>query len=283
MNYIYKLYKQKDHGQRYRDTGWKNISDIWNLFRNHGLVFDMTDAKYNPGGIHSDEPKWKRYNVEFKFKSKNGIPVKLPWVLTAHAAGTMEDNWESYDLSFYPTGNVGKDEEAIELASQKIVPQDYINEEILKFHKITLLESRRKEIKNELNFLNESFEEKIFNNGETSQIGAMEYFREILGDIVPVYGVHSGAFGSGTVMFTICFQPREEWAHGIMENSNYFRMSLEENGEMEVFAASLYKKGERPNYENRLGVKFRKAHAKSLEDAANKLIKFINTIKEYYQ
>jgi len=169
MNYIYKLYKQKDHGQRYKDTGWENISAIWKHFKDHNIDMSIVKAEYNPGGmtVDSTTPQWKKYLVEFIFKNKEGIPVKFPWVLTAHAAGTIEDNWSSYDLSFYPTGRVEKDEDAMFLSKQSEPVMEFIQEEILKIHKKTLLESKKNKIEKEL---------KILKEGEISHSENWEFF-----------------------------------------------------------------------------------------------------------
>jgi len=169
MNYIYKLYKQKDHGQRYKDTGWENITSILKHFRNHNIDVSIMGTKYNPGGftVSIDTPQWKKYDLEFNFKNKKGEPVKFPWVLTAHVAGYSKEPWVFYDLSFYPTGNLEKDEDAIFLSKQNAPALDYINEEILKLHKKTLLENKKAQIEKELRLLKE---------GEISHTQDWEFF-----------------------------------------------------------------------------------------------------------
>ena len=107
VNYIYKIYRQKDHGQRYRDTGWGNVHDIFNTFVEYGIdTHGGYNAEYNPGGMTVDAttPQWKRWLIDFNYTDKKGNPAKITFVLKAHAAGTMQDPWDSYDISFYPIG-----------------------------------------------------------------------------------------------------------------------------------------------------------------------------------
>jgi hypothetical protein len=104
-NLIRKIFGQIDHGQQYRDEAWENVKKIFKLFGDYNIDIEITDAKYNPGGISVDtmSPKWKAWNVDFNFISKEDRPLVLHYVLTAHAAGTVENPWDSYDISFYPT------------------------------------------------------------------------------------------------------------------------------------------------------------------------------------
>lgn len=126
-------------------------------------------------------------------------------------------------------------------------------------------------------------ENKIFNNGEKTQKEAIDYLKNELSGLVPFVSVSSASIGSDTIMLLVAFEPKEKWPHGYVENTNYFRMRIGEDGEMEVFTSSLYKKDSTPSRENRLNVKFRKAKAKTLEDAKNRISKLIEEVKNEYK
>lgn len=107
INYIYKIFKQVDHGQRYRDEAWENVRKIFNLFGEYGMdTVGGYDTEYNPGGISVDEmtPQWKKWKIDFNFTDNKGREKTLVFLLTAHAAGTVQDPWDSYDITFYPIG-----------------------------------------------------------------------------------------------------------------------------------------------------------------------------------
>lgn len=112
---------------------------------------------------------------------------------------------------------------------------------------------------------------------------SIDFIKKQLEGVVPVFTVSKSSLGGTDIYLLVCFQPRNEWAHGIMENSNYFRMRIEMNGTMEEFTRSLYQKGARAAYETRLPVKFRKTKAKDVKDAAKKLLAYIELIKSHYE
>lgn len=127
-------------------------------------------------------------------------------------------------------------------------------------------------------YLNESL---IFGDGTTDIVKASEILGDALKKENPgYYSLSKGAFGNDTIMVLVSFEPKTEWSNGYVENSNYFRMSIQENGKMEVFTQSLYEPGKPVSYETRLKIKFRKATAKSAKDAADRLVKFINEVKK---
>lgn len=165
----------------------------------------------------------------------------------------------------------------------------FISEEVKTLHKKTLLESEKNKIEKELKMIEEGFSRDsnlppvIFNVENISQADAIQYFKENFEGVVPVFKASSGSFGTESIYLVICFQPKEEWPNGYLENSNYLRMVIDQSGTMEVFTQSLYQKGKSASRETRLPVKFRKARAKSLQDAKDKLMKLIDIIKEYYK
>lgn len=82
----------------------------------------------------------------------------------------------------------------------------------------------------------------------------------------PALGVSISALGGNhrpSVMIVVSFQPKSEWVNGILENSNYGRLSFDmDTHSMSLFTAS--------------GVtKFRKTRFKNEADAVAKLKKWI--------
>jgi len=127
-------------------------------------------------------------------------------------------------------------------------------------------------------FLNEA---AIFDNDTTDIQLAIDILKDRLAEENPgYYSLSKGIFGNDTIMLLVSLDPKAEWSNGYVENSNYFRMAIYKNGKMEVFTQSLYYPNVPVSYETRLKVKFRKSTAKSMKDAADRLVKFINEIKK---
>lgn len=127
-------------------------------------------------------------------------------------------------------------------------------------------------------FLNEA---AIFDNDTTDIQSAIDTLKDRLEQENPgYYSLSKGIFGNDTIMLLVSLDPKAEWPNGYVENSNYFRMAIYKNGKMEVFTQSLYYPNVPVSYETRLKVKFRKSTAKSMKDAADRLVKFINEIKK---
>ncbi len=127
-------------------------------------------------------------------------------------------------------------------------------------------------------YLNEGL---IFSDETTDIFQAMESLAAVLKKENPgFYSLNKGVFGNDTIMVLVSFEPKEAWSNGYVENSNYFRMSIQKDGKMEVFTQSLYEPGKPESYETRLKIKFRKSTAKNMKDAADRLVKFINEVKK---
>lgn len=141
---------------------------------------------------------------------------------------------------------------------------------------------RERELKNIQFIINEDFEQPnlIFNNEQYTREDAITFLNSALSSIVPFASVLEAALSRDTIMILISFDPKEQWAHGYVENSNYVRMKIDQYGVMEVFVSSLHKKDVQISRESRLNIKFRKTRAKSLVDAVNKIEKFVNAVKE---
>ena len=69
-----------------------------------------------------------------------------------------------------------------------------------------------------------------------------------------------------SVFVLVCLEPRETWTNGIMENSNYFRMSIH-NDKIEHFSGWT-------------ADKFRKSKFKDSSDCFAKIEKFIRKLQE---
>jgi hypothetical protein len=74
-----------------------------------------------------------------------------------------------------------------------------------------------------------------------------------------------GGYDKASAMLRISLDDRKEWSNDIFHNSRYLFIRLERNGELDPFAQSY-----------KLGKKMRKSHVKSLEDAVEKINKFID-------
>lgn len=68
-----------------------------------------------------------------------------------------------------------------------------------------------------------------------------------------------------SVFILVCLEPKETWKHGIMENSNYFRMSIH-NEKIELFSGWV-------------ADKFRKSKFKDSSDCFAKIEKFIRKLQ----
>jgi len=94
---------------------------------------------------------------------------------------------------------------------------------------------------------------------------------------VPYKSIQKSALGNGNIMVLVSLDTPANWAHDIMENSNYFRMRIDPSFSMEVFVQSIYKGN--VCYDNRLKTKFRRTKGKNINDVITKLINFIEKIK----
>lgn len=121
---------------------------------------------------------------------------------------------------------------------------------------------------------------RIFNSENTLSTNTfIEHLKKDLSDVAPFISISKGALGGNeTVYLDVALNPKNEWQNGIFENSQYFRMCIYENGEMEVFTQSLYKKGHWTRYEYRIKTKFRKCTAKSFEDVVKRIKTFIDKV-----
>ena len=83
----------------------------------------------------------------------------------------------------------------------------------------------------------------------------------------PYFHANKSTLGGPTrasAMITVSLDPKEEWKNGILQNSRYFNMSYNIDGTLELFSGGH----KMP--------KFRKVRIKNVEDAIDRINKFID-------
>lgn len=107
QNAIYKqLEKTGTTGHYYHDDNWggvslvkKDIEDAFKTIKNPEHEYEVSIAPDDGGYRKSKDgmSQWKQYKVEI-FVKKSDTPF-LTGTLNCHAAGTVEDPFDSYDMS----------------------------------------------------------------------------------------------------------------------------------------------------------------------------------------
>lgn len=81
----------------------------------------------------------------------------------------------------------------------------------------------------------------------------------------PFVHVQKATLGpTATVMILVSLDPKSEWQNNILENSRYFRMSLQSDGELDQFTRS-----------HEIAKKFRKRYVKDASEAVKKINQYI--------
>lgn len=102
QNRIYKII-QPYTSKRCRDDAWENVMELYNVIRN---VDGVVDTELRAGVYHNyinkarpNDPAYRDYKL--KVKTDFGI---LSGYIRCHAAGTMDDEFSTYDMtiSLYP-------------------------------------------------------------------------------------------------------------------------------------------------------------------------------------
>ena len=78
-----------------------------------------------------------------------------------------------------------------------------------------------------------------------------------------------GGYDKAAIMIKLSLDNRDTWAHGIFENSRSLYFSIDIDGTVKCFCQSYKIQA----------AKFRKAHAKNLIDAVNRINKYLAEIK----
>jgi hypothetical protein len=98
----------------------------------------------------------------------------------------------------------------------------------------------------------------------------------------PYVEISQASFGYDGIYLAIAFEPKNEWSHGYIENSNYVRIAFYNNGIIKQFTCSLYEKNQPCTYETRLNKKFRKVTVKNLSQAIEKIKAYVVDVNNYY-
>lgn len=95
-------------GRLYRDESWQGVAAVKKdveaalekVSKKTGNKYDVSIAADNGGYQKSKDgmSQWKTYKVEF-FANDNELPFMVGY-LNCHAAGSMKDPFDAYDMSF---------------------------------------------------------------------------------------------------------------------------------------------------------------------------------------
>lgn len=123
---------------------------------------------------------------------------------------------------------------------------------------------------------------KLFDKDTAEEV--KEEMKRVVGSRVPWSNIYiSNLGGEYTIIGKLVFKEQEKWTNGILQNENWMNFFLEEDGELH-FDSSLYKYDSNGNKtysrENRLTVRLAKKKVKSIEQAEDLIIKYIDLVKE---
>ena len=85
----------------YHDDYWHGVKDIYDVLDGMGLEYDVTVP--NGGYRKTRDGEVKIYHFTFDITNDFGKSFPLEFDLVASQAGSVEDPWDRYDLTFYPT------------------------------------------------------------------------------------------------------------------------------------------------------------------------------------
>ncbi len=83
----------------FRDEDWSHVNKLFDVLRNEGIDYELTDAKYtqNEKGV----PTAKTWRFTIEFTNDRGRPTILYGIITAAGAGSVEYPLDRYDLVAY--------------------------------------------------------------------------------------------------------------------------------------------------------------------------------------
>lgn len=110
QNCIYKqLQKNNTTGKFYNDDHWLGVDAVrddveeglYQAFRKTNIEYDFLISPIDGGYQKSKDgmSQWKAYKVEIYLKKQKEEPIMVG-SLNCHAAGTIEDPFKMYDMSF---------------------------------------------------------------------------------------------------------------------------------------------------------------------------------------
>jgi hypothetical protein len=110
----------------------------------------------------------------------------------------------------------------------------------------------------------------IFNADSQSRISAIDSFLNKRIKAPYVYSQVStlGGVPHATALVKVSLDSKSKWHNGILQNSRYFMIRIDRNGEMEMFSKSY-----------KLQSRMRGQTAKSLPDAVARINKYISSVR----
>ena len=96
INYIYKITEQYTRGF-FRDESWEHLQKVFKVIQ--GLGVDINWWVENGGYQKNDLSQSKVYKLEIQYMNAQGNIISIKGNLTAHAAGSIGDVWDRYDMS----------------------------------------------------------------------------------------------------------------------------------------------------------------------------------------
>lgn len=103
------LEKNNTTGRFYHDDSWQGVDfvrkdieeGLYNAFRKTNVEYDFLISPIDGGYQKSKDgmSQWKAYKVEIYLKKQKEEPIMIG-SLNCHAAGTLQDPFETYDMSF---------------------------------------------------------------------------------------------------------------------------------------------------------------------------------------
>jgi len=129
-------------------------------------------------------------------------------------------------------------------------------------------------------FVNEA---AIYDNETIDVYEAIELLNDALSKADPgCYSVNKSVLDD-QINILVSFQPAEKVTGqcSTSTSSNKFEMIIFKDGKIEVFKQYLHEPGTKLSAENLItNIKFKKTTAKSMKDAADKLVKYVNEIQK---
>jgi len=100
VRYLYKLIGNTPDGI-FRDTYWKPVHEIFKIFRNHDIPYEIKRADYEWSRTipRPKMPSSKVWRIEIPYVNERGREQIIHGTITAAGAGTLEDPLEKYDVT----------------------------------------------------------------------------------------------------------------------------------------------------------------------------------------
>lgn len=96
INYIYKVVEPYTKGF-FRDESWEHLHKVFKVINDLGV--DLNWWVEDGGYKKNDLSQSKVYQLEIQYMNAQGNIISIKGHLTAHAAGSIADVWDRYDMS----------------------------------------------------------------------------------------------------------------------------------------------------------------------------------------